>query len=161
MRAKSIQLCLVTQFCLTLCDPLDCGPSGSSVHEIFPARILEGFAISFSRGSSWHRDWTHVPCISYFVGGFFICRAVGCVQLCNPIDYSLPYSSVNGIFQAKILEWVAVLSSRGSSWPRDRTHVSWGSCISGGFFTADPPGKPGIFPHQGSNPCPLHRQVDS
>ena len=44
--------------------------------------------------------------------------------LCNPMHYSPPRSSVHGIFQARILEWVAISSSRGSSWPRDWTHVS-------------------------------------
>ena len=43
---------LVTQSCPTLCDPMDCSPSGSSVHGILQARILEMVAISFSRGSS-------------------------------------------------------------------------------------------------------------
>ena len=42
-----------------------------------------------------------------------------CPTLCEPIDYSLPGSSVHGILQAKILEWVAVPFSRGSSQPRD------------------------------------------
>jgi len=42
----------VTQSCLTLCDPMDCNPPGSSIHGIFQARILEWVAISFSRGSS-------------------------------------------------------------------------------------------------------------
>ena len=46
------------QSCLTLCDPMDCSPPGSSVHGILQARILEQIAISFSRGSSWPRDWT-------------------------------------------------------------------------------------------------------
>ena len=41
-----------TQLCPTLCDPMDCSPRGSSVHRILQARILEGVAISFSRGSS-------------------------------------------------------------------------------------------------------------
>ena len=50
--------------------------------------------------------------------------------------------SVHGISQARILEWVAVPSSRGSSPPRDRTRVSCGSCIADGFFTAELPGKP-------------------
>ena len=49
--------------------------------------------------------------------------------LCDPMDCSLPGSSVHGILQAWILEWVAMPSSRGSSWPRDRTHVSYISCI--------------------------------
>ena len=43
---------LVTQSCLTLCDPVDCNPPGSSVHGILQARVLEWAAISFSRGSS-------------------------------------------------------------------------------------------------------------
>ena len=51
-----------------------------------------------------------------------------CPALCNPMYYSLPSSSVHGILQAGTLEWVAVPSSRGSSRPRDRTHVSAISC---------------------------------
>ena len=49
-------LCLVTQSSLTLCDPMDCNPPGSSVHEDSPARILEWVAMTFSRGSSQPRD---------------------------------------------------------------------------------------------------------
>ena len=56
MHAKSLQLCL------TLCNPMDCGPPGSSVHGILQARILEWVAIPFSRGSSRPRDQT---CVSY------------------------------------------------------------------------------------------------
>ena len=48
----------ITQLCLTLCDPMNCSPPGSSVHGILQARILEWVAISFSRGSSRPRDWT-------------------------------------------------------------------------------------------------------
>ena len=51
------------------------------------------------------------------------------------MDCSPQGSSVNGISQAKILEWVAISSSRGSSWPRHWTHVSCISCITGVFFT--------------------------
>ena len=47
-----------------LCDPMDCSPPGSSVHGIFQARILEWVAISYSRGSSQPRNWTHVSCAS-------------------------------------------------------------------------------------------------
>ena len=50
--------------------------------------------------------------------------AQSCTTLCDPIDCSLPGSSIPGIFQARILEWVAISFSRGSSWPRDRTQVS-------------------------------------
>ena len=47
-----------------------------------------------------------------------------CLTLCDPMDCSLPGSSVHGIFQARILEWVAISFSRGSSQPSDRTQVS-------------------------------------
>ena len=52
-----------------------------------------------------------------------------CPTLCDPMDCSLPGSFVHGILQAGVLEWVAVSSSRGSSRPRDWTHVSYVSCI--------------------------------
>ena len=55
-----------------------------------------------------------------------------CPTLCNPMDCSLPGSSNHGIFQAWILEWVAVSFSRGSSQPKDRT---WVSHIIGRRFT--------------------------
>ena len=47
-----------------------------------------------------------------------------CPTLCNPMDCSLPASSVHGILQARMLEWVAMPSSWGSSQPRDQTHRS-------------------------------------
>ena len=50
--------------------------------------------------------------------------AQSCLTLCDPMDCSLPGFSIHGIFQARVLEWVAVSFSRGSSWPRDRTRVS-------------------------------------
>ena len=53
----------VAQSCLTLCNPMAYSPPGSSIHGILQARILEWVAISFSRGSSQPRDWTHVSCI--------------------------------------------------------------------------------------------------
>ena len=49
---------LAAQSCPTLCDPMDCNPPGSPDHGILQARKLEWVAISFSRGSSWHRHWT-------------------------------------------------------------------------------------------------------
>ena len=52
-----------------------------------------------------------------------------CPTLCNPMDHSPPGSSVHGILQAKILEWVAISFSRGSSCPRNQTLVSYISCV--------------------------------
>ena len=54
-----------------------------------------------------------------------------CLALCDPMDCSLPGSSLHGILQARVLEWVAISFSRGSSQPRDRTRVS---CIPGRHF---------------------------
>ena len=54
-----------------------------------------------------------------------------CPTLCDPVDCSLPGSSVHGILQARILEWVAISFSGGSSRPRDRSRVS---CIAGRRF---------------------------
>ena len=58
--------------------------------------------------------------------------AQSCPTLCNPMDCSLPGFSVHGIFQARVLEWVAISFSRGSSRPRDQTQVS---LIAGRHFT--------------------------
>ena len=63
-------------------------------------------------------------------------QSVGC---------SLPGSSVHGILQAKILVWVTMLSSRGSSQPSDRTQVPCISWITGWFFMAEPPGEPPLY----------------
>ena len=62
--------CLVAQSCLTLWDPMDCNPPGSSVRGILQARILEWIAMPSFRGSSWPKDWTlvsWVSCISWLI----------------------------------------------------------------------------------------------
>ena len=113
---------------------MDCNPPGSSVHEILQARILEWVAIPFSRVSAQPRDGTHVSCTGWWIPDHWApgkpSRVVCCVvlrlvaqlcqTLCDPMDCSPPGSSVRVIFQARILEWVAMPSSRGSSQPRDR-----------------------------------------
>ena len=137
---------LVALSCLTLC-PMDCSPSGSSVHGIFQARVLEWVAISFSRGSSQPRDWT---CVSPLRADFLTFEPLGkprqslgnkndlcvcvcvcvCVlvaqlrlTLCNLMGYSLPGSSVHRDLQERILQWFAIRFSRRYSWPRDWTWV--------------------------------------
>ena len=89
---------LVTQSCPTLCNPMDCSPSGASVHGILQARILEWVASRFSLLT-------------------LLCYAKllqSCPTLCDPIDRSPPGSIVPGILQARILEWVAI--SFSSAW---------------------------------------------
>ena len=120
----------------TFCDPKDCSPSGSSAHGIFLARILERVAISFPRGSSWPRDQTCISCtgrgILYHWGIREAQATQLCPILCDPMDCNLLGFSVHGILQARILEWVAIPFSRGSSWPRDWSLVSH---VAGRFFT--------------------------
>ena len=70
--------CSIAQLCLTLCDPIDCSPPGSSVHGSLQARILELVAISFSRGSSRPKDRTCVSCVSpALAGGLFTPEQAG------------------------------------------------------------------------------------
>ena len=76
----------------------------------------------------------------------FSCPKVLVAQLCltlwNPMDCSSPGSSVHGIFQARILEWVAISLSMGSSWPRDWT---WVSCIAGRLYHLSHHGSPLMY----------------
>ena len=70
-----------------------------------------------------------------------------CLTFCDPMDCSPPDSSVHGILQARILEWIAISSSWGSSQPRDRTWSLASPALTGRFFTTEPPGKPRILYH--------------
>ena len=63
-----------------------------------------------------------LPGVSFCIGGGLFVQS--CLTLCHPMDHSLPGSSVHGILQARILEWVAMPSSKGSSRPRDQTCIS-------------------------------------
>ena len=65
-------LCLVAQSCPALCDPMECSLPGSLSMGLF----RQEYAISFSRGSSWLRDWTHISCVSCVAGRFFTCWAI-------------------------------------------------------------------------------------
>ena len=122
----------------TFWDPVDCGLLGSSVHSrqeywsglpcpspgdfpepgieiaslMSPALTGKFFFQQCHLGSPFFRivKWSEV--------------AQSCPILCDPMDYSLPGFSVHGIFQARILEWVAISFSRGSYRPRDQTQVS-------------------------------------
>ena len=115
----------------TLCNSVDFSPPGSSIHGILQARILEWVAISFSRGSSQPRDQTSNSCfgIAWFELTF---TQINCLTLYDLTVCSLPAPSIHGILQARILEWISIPFSRGSSQPRDQT---WFSCIAGRFFT--------------------------
>ena len=102
----------------------------------FPYRSLQSSEQSFL-------GCTAGPCVQ--------CWSLTCTRLCDPMACSPPGSSVQRMLQARILEWVAISFSRGSSQPRDPTHVS---CIAGGFFTTESPGKPPVFNVLVTQSCP-------
>ena len=104
------QLCLVSQSCLMLCDPMDCSPSGSSVH----------------RDSSGKN--TAVGCHALLQRIFPTQGSNPGLPHCKWILYHLSHQG-----SPWILEWVAYPFCRGSSWPRNWTGVS---CIAGRFFTS-------------------------
>ena len=94
-----------------LCDPMNCSTPGLPVHHQLP-------------------EFTQTQCM---------CKVKSEVaHSLRPVECSPPSSSVHGIFQARILEWVAISFSRGSSQSRDQTCIS---CLAGRFFTTEPSGK--------------------
>ena len=124
------------QSCLTLGDLMNCSLPGSSIHGILQARILEWVAMPSSRGSS--RPEIKLlslssPALAGTTWEAFYSSSAQSLQSCqtlyNPMHCSPPGSSVHGILQARILEWVAIPFSRGPSQPRDRTCISYVSCI--------------------------------
>ena len=101
--------------------------------------LLKGFQLLLSNSCYWNEVTLNLSiCLSLALPlvppgkpiypSVYVCL----VTLCDSMDSSPPGSSVHGILQARILEWVAMPSSRGSSQPRDWTQVSH---IAGGFFT--------------------------
>ena len=77
LRGRVVVVAQIALLCPTLCDPMDCSLPGCSFLGISQARILEWVAISFFRGSSRPRDWTHVSCSSCFGRRMFYHQAKG------------------------------------------------------------------------------------
>ena len=133
-----------------LCDPMDCSTPGLPVHHQLPepTQTHVHWVDDTNHWTKLVRSLNLLSWISYFnrlegCGKDLQWTSDGlrnnekhrhevkwsevaqsCPTLCNPMDYSLQGSSVHGIFQARVLEWVAISSSRGSSRPRDWTWVS-------------------------------------
>ena len=87
--------CLVAKLCPTLYDSMDCSPPDSSVCGIFQERILEWVAVSFSRGSSWSKDQTHISCICrqilFFSPFIFISSRLIILQYCRGFCHTLTW----------------------------------------------------------------------
>ena len=103
-------VCVCAQSCPTLWNPMVCNPPVSFVHGIFQARMLEGVTISFSKGSSWPRDRTHVSCIgrqivyhlSHQRRPMYVCMNI-CLLLCctqeTGTTWSINYPSIKKKFK--------------------------------------------------------------
>ena len=93
-----------------------------------------GFGISKAPFNPKCLQYDHVWCFIYFKLLCYAQSLQSCLSLCDPMNCSPPGSSVHGLLQARILEWVTMSSSRGSSQPRDQTCIS---SIAGRFFSWD------------------------
>ena len=107
----------VTQSFPTLSDPMDCSLPGSSVHEIFQARVLEWGAIAFSvsphsedlfQVTIKYSTWSNISSEILYAAAAAAKSLQSCPTLCDPIDGSPPGPAVPGILQARTLEWVAI-----------------------------------------------------
>ena len=95
--------------------------------------------LCLSRTKLYGHNDKQLPCFPWIIEKWNVCLVAQlCPTLWDPMDCSPPGSSVHGILQARILEWVAKSSSRASFQPRNQTQVS---CIANRFLGSDPPGK--------------------
>ena len=112
-------------------------------HVFLPAVNWTSWIFGFTFFNKWGKCWPLLLQIC-FLNPLLSLVCYVCAQLCltiyDPVDHSLPGSSVHGMLQARILEWVAISFSGGSSPRRDGICLSCISCIGGGIFIIVPPG---------------------
>ena len=138
----------------------------SASASVLPVNIQDWFPLGWTDWISWQLDGETMETVTDFILGGSKITADGdysheiktlapwkksydmyvfsCLTFCNPMDCSPPGFSVHGIFQARIPKWVAISSSRGSSWPRDPTYISLLHLLhwQAGSLLLAPPGKP-------------------
>ena len=150
-QASSIQLLS----CVRLCHPMDCSRPGFPVHhqpleltQTHVHRVSDGQFFSQPLGGEfwqcvvhWRREWQTTSVFLPWEPHSEVVQS--CLTLCDPMDCSLSGSSVHGILQARILEWVAMLSSRGSYQPRNRTLIS---SLQGNSLPLSHQGRPKVCP---------------
>ena len=139
----SVQFRAVAQLCSTLCHPIDCSTPGlpelaqTHVHGVGDAIQLShplsspsppGLNLSQHQGLFQWVSSSHQ--VAQVLNRW---RVQYCPTICDPMRYSWPGSSILGVIQGRMVEWVAIFSSRGSSRHRDRIHVSCISWIGGGI----------------------------
>ena len=101
--------------------------------------LIKIFFFFFNKAKSWLFSHWFLKFLHYIGPNVLVlAQLLSHVWLCKRMNCSPTRSSVHRISQARIVKWVVISFSRGSSWPRDHTHVS---DIAGAFFTIEPPGK--------------------
>ena len=144
--------CLVAKLCQTLCVPMDYNSPGSSVHGISQARILEWVAISFSRGSSWFRDWTWISCIGRRILYHWVIREAQEKSFCNLNSYFYPISGLWISVHAKSLSCVWLFATL---WTIAlHALLSMGFCRQE-YWSGLPLSSPVDLPHPGIEPMSL------
>ena len=120
--------------CSCLENPRDEGAWWAVVYGVAQSRTR------LKRLSSSSMQWTSAlnKLLWLLIGNHLLLARQVCPTLCDPVDCNPPGSSAHGIFQARVLEWVAISPSRASSRPRDRTCVSCISCIADRFLLLEP-----------------------
>ena len=158
-RKIKVCCCLFAQSCLTVCEH-DCRLPWSLAHcctSYCNSCRVPGFApclphslLGTSSPYLLEAEVQRPVTLPFLHSCHLVLVPQSCLPLCDPMNCSLPGSSVHGTLQVRILEWVAISLFRGSFQPRDRICVS---CLAGGFFTTESPGKPPrlILRQQGTN----------
>ena len=144
----------VAQSCPTLCDPIDCSPSGFFVLGILQARTLEWVAVPFSRdlpnpGIELRSPALQADSLLFeLLGNPNTCICYVLICFSGVRLFAAPWTIVHkaplsmGLHRQEYWSGLTCPPSGNLSDPGGRTHVSYISCIGGGFFTAEPPGKP-------------------
>ena len=128
-------LCEYTTFCLSIHPSMDTWTA--SVFQLMWIRLLFTWMFGKVHGTWRFGDlvsilWGIYPEVQLVDHKVKVLVAQSCLRLCNSMDCSPPGSSVHGMLQAKLLEWVAIPFSRESSWPRNWIQVS---CVAGRLLT--------------------------
>ena len=122
-------LCLVDRLCPTLCNPMDCSLPDSSIHGNSPGKNTGvGCHALLQEGALRQNFWNWSSTADSKMSACLLVTSVMSNSL-RLYRLYLPVSSFHGVLQARILEWVAISYSRGSSQPRVQTWVSCVSCI--------------------------------
>ena len=119
--------------CVTGLPKGECGNGKEASQKILKQFDKNNFMYVDSNNKNWGLNFV---CLNFFFLVIFCCCclvAKSCPTVCNPMDCSPPGSSIHGISQTRILEWIVISFSRGSFQSRDWTQVS---CIAGRFFTS-------------------------